>query len=181
MKPGTRVKLEPDGRAYLVARIVGAAFVLVGYLAWLQFNPSAQIRNLYFAGAILFTLATAGSVALRLLGKHLSTRGTLLVTLPFDLAALTLLTAAAYPYEDPFYAFYVGAVAIYAALMLPVEMFQFSDDLINFEDCIVTLFRHRTVCRFAPGLDFHPHQALVAEVGIVRSWLGNDDGACTGE
>jgi len=101
---------------YLFARISGAVFVLGMYVIWLRFALEPNLLVLYYYGAILFAVATLLAFAVRLFGKHPGVELILLLTLPFDLVGLSLLAAAAMPYEDPFYAFYVGAGALYATV-----------------------------------------------------------------
>jgi len=101
---------------YLAARISGNLFVLGMYVVWLRSMLDANLRVVYFAGAVVFTMATLASVGVRLFGKNSSIDRILHVTLLFDLVGLALLTVASLPFEDPFYAFYIGAGALYAAI-----------------------------------------------------------------
>lgn len=116
MKSEVRVAFGSSTSLYLTARISGAAFVLGMYVVWLRFMPEANLRMLYYSGAVLFMIATLVAVAVRVFGKRPELERTLLLTLPFDLVGLALLSAAAFPYGDPFYAFYIGAGALFAAV-----------------------------------------------------------------
>ncbi len=109
-------KLDIDGETYLVARIASAAFVLGMYLVWLRPSLSARDAGIYFWGMALWVLSTAATVPLRMGGRRPGASRTLLMTLPFDLVALSLLAVATWQYEDPFYAFYVGLAAVYATV-----------------------------------------------------------------
>ncbi|KAF0206821.1 MAG: diguanylate [Actinobacteria bacterium] len=75
-----------------------------------------SLRTLYFAGMACFVVGTLCVVGFRLLAKRTSIERILFITLPFDLVGLALLAVSAFPFEDPFYAFYIGAGALYAAV-----------------------------------------------------------------
>ncbi len=116
MESGKRRRIVVDGETYLIARIASALFVLGMYVVWLRPELASADRIAYFWGAALWVLATAITIPLRMTGKSLSAKRTLLFTLPLDLAALTLLTVSTWQYQDPFYAFYVGITAVYATV-----------------------------------------------------------------
>lgn len=111
---------------YLAARVSGTLFVLGMYVVWLRSALAPDLRSLYYAGAALFTIATLVSVGVRVFGKRADIKRTLLLSLPFDLVGLSLLAAASLPFEDPFYAFYVSAGALYAVVFRRTKAWVYS-------------------------------------------------------
>lgn len=101
---------------YVTARIAGTFFVLGMYMFVMRSMLEPDLRMLFYAGAVCFTLATLAATAVRAFSKRPSLERILYFTLPFDLIGLALLAASAFPFEDPFYAFYIGAGALYAAV-----------------------------------------------------------------
>jgi high-affinity Fe2+/Pb2+ permease len=89
------VTLVSGTNLYLAARVAGTAFVLGMYVVWLRPALGADLRTLYYAGLVFFVLAMLVALAVRAFAKRPSMQRTLLLTLPFDLVGLALLTAAA--------------------------------------------------------------------------------------
>jgi diguanylate cyclase (GGDEF)-like protein len=116
LKSKVRVTFGSGTGLYLTARIAGTMFVIIMYIAWLRFLLEPGLLVLYYSGVALFTVATLVSLSVRVFGKRANIERVLMVTLPFDLVALALLATSAFPYEDPFYAFYIGAAALYASV-----------------------------------------------------------------
>ncbi|MHB1340562.1 MAG: GGDEF domain-containing protein [Coriobacteriia bacterium] len=109
-------EIDDEGVAYLTARVVSALFVVFMYVWWVRTLPDERIKYVYLTGAVLWSIGSAIAVPLRLMGAGAGTQRMVLWTMPSDWIALTLLTAAVGHYEDPFFAFYVAASAVYATV-----------------------------------------------------------------
>ncbi|MGB4593495.1 MAG: GGDEF domain-containing protein [Coriobacteriia bacterium] len=119
-------ELDTEGVAYLIARIVSALFVMGMYLWWIRTLPQVNVKTVYLAGAVLWALSSAVAVPLRTIGARATAERTLLWTMPADLIALGLLTASVGQFEDPFYAFYIAAAAVYATVFRPRRAWMFT-------------------------------------------------------
>jgi diguanylate cyclase (GGDEF)-like protein len=96
---------------YLVVRIGVASLMAFMQWWWVNQLPSATDRDLHFAGSALWVLGTVVTVAAVLVWPRIDMSKALVLTLPTDLIALAVLTAAVGGYEDPYYAlFFAGAV-----------------------------------------------------------------------
>lgn len=113
---GSRARLDIDSETYLVARVASALFLLGMYLLWMRSTLGAIGSKLFFAGVVLWLIATVLTIVARTGGKGRSAKQTLLITFPFDLVALAFFVMATPQYADPFYAFYVGLATVYATV-----------------------------------------------------------------
>ncbi|MEN6429344.1 MAG: GGDEF domain-containing protein [Coriobacteriales bacterium] len=113
------MQLDERGVAYLAVRVASAVFLLAMYLWWVRSLPEDAPRRAYLIGAVLWATAALMSVVQRGTGGPVSTSRMLTYTMPLDLVSLGLLTASVGQFEDPFYAFYIGGVATYAAAFSP--------------------------------------------------------------
>lgn len=104
-------RLDLPDATYLVARVGVASLTVFMQWWWVNQLPVASQRDLHFAGAALWVLGTVFTVAAVLVWPRVDMSKALAFTLPTDLIALALLTAAVGQHEDPYYAlFFAGAV-----------------------------------------------------------------------
>ncbi len=159
-------QLDLPDATYLVARVVMSTLMVFMQWWWVNLLPSALERNLHFAGASLWVFGTVITVAAVLVWPRTDMSGALLFTLPTDLVALGLLTAAVGSYEDPYYAlFFAGAVIHAVRTRLPQRWLGAS--LLGFAYILGHLFGHHVT------IEPQTYPFILAKVGMLMafSWV----------